>query len=58
LPLCASRLQRSEHAEIAVAKRLCGDDSRSGSLMLPPPAETRLDRIGREALYELGEIDD
>jgi hypothetical protein len=29
-----------------------------GSLMLPWTAQTRLDRIGREALYEPGETDD
>ncbi|MGI9417231.1 MAG: acyl-CoA dehydrogenase family protein [Geminicoccaceae bacterium] len=32
-------------------------DSRCGSLMLPWTAEICLDRIGREALYEPGEID-
>ena len=32
-------------------------DSRCGSLMLPWTAELCLDRIGREALYETGEID-
>ena len=31
-------------------------DSRCGSLMLPWTAELCLDRIGREALYETGEI--
>ena len=33
-------------------------DSRCGSLMLPWTAELCLDRIGREALYETGEVDD
>jgi alkylation response protein AidB-like acyl-CoA dehydrogenase len=33
-------------------------DSRCGSLMLPWTAEICLDRIGREALYEPGEIDE
>jgi alkylation response protein AidB-like acyl-CoA dehydrogenase len=33
-------------------------DSRCGSLMLPWTAELVLDRIGREALYESGEMDD
>jgi alkylation response protein AidB-like acyl-CoA dehydrogenase len=33
-------------------------DSRCGSLMLPWTAEICLDRIGREALYEVGETDD
>ncbi|WP_342362863.1 acyl-CoA dehydrogenase family protein [Terrarubrum flagellatum] len=33
-------------------------DSRCGSLMLPWTAELCLDRIGREALYELGESDE
>ena len=33
-------------------------DSRCGSLMLPWTAELCLDRIGREALYETGELDD
>ena len=33
-------------------------DSRCGSLMLPWTAELCLDRIGREALYESGEVDD
>jgi alkylation response protein AidB-like acyl-CoA dehydrogenase len=33
-------------------------DSRCGSLMLPWTAELCLDRIGREALYEPGEVDD
>jgi len=33
-------------------------DSRCGALMLPWTAELCLDRIGREALYELGEQDD
>ena len=33
-------------------------DSRCGSLMLPWTAEICLDRIGREALYEPGEVDD
>ena len=33
-------------------------DSRSGSLMLPWTAELCLDRIGRDALYESGEVDD
>jgi alkylation response protein AidB-like acyl-CoA dehydrogenase len=33
-------------------------DSRCGSLMLPWTAEICLDRIGREALYEPGEMDD
>lgn len=33
-------------------------DSRCGSLMLPWTAELCLDRIGREALYEAGEVDD
>jgi alkylation response protein AidB-like acyl-CoA dehydrogenase len=32
-------------------------DSRCGSLMLPWTAELCLDRIGREALYEAGEVD-
>jgi alkylation response protein AidB-like acyl-CoA dehydrogenase len=33
-------------------------DSRCGSLMLPWTAELCMDRIGREALYESGEMDD
>ncbi|HWE17391.1 MAG TPA: acyl-CoA dehydrogenase family protein [Hyphomicrobiaceae bacterium] len=33
-------------------------DSRCGSLMLPWTAEICLDRIGREALYERGEMDE
>lgn len=33
-------------------------DSRCGALMLPWTAELCLDRIGREALYEPGEVDD
>jgi alkylation response protein AidB-like acyl-CoA dehydrogenase len=33
-------------------------DSRCGSLMLPWTAETCLERIGRESLYEAGETDD
>ena len=33
-------------------------DSRCGALMLPWTAELCLDRIGREALYDPGEIDD
>jgi alkylation response protein AidB-like acyl-CoA dehydrogenase len=33
-------------------------DSRCGSLMLPWTAELCLDRLGREALYEPGEMDD
>ena len=33
-------------------------DSRCGALMLPWTAEICLDRIGREALYERGEIDE
>jgi alkylation response protein AidB-like acyl-CoA dehydrogenase len=33
-------------------------DSRCGSLMLPWTAELCLDRLGRETLYEPGEIDD
>jgi alkylation response protein AidB-like acyl-CoA dehydrogenase len=33
-------------------------DSRCGSLMLPWTAELCVDRIGREALYDAGEVDD
>jgi alkylation response protein AidB-like acyl-CoA dehydrogenase len=33
-------------------------DSRCGSVMVPWTAETCLDRIGRESLYEAGEKDD
>ena len=33
-------------------------DSRCGALMLPWTAELCLDRLGREALYESGEVDD
>jgi alkylation response protein AidB-like acyl-CoA dehydrogenase len=33
-------------------------DSRCGSLMLPWTAELCLDRLGRETLYEAGEVDD
>jgi alkylation response protein AidB-like acyl-CoA dehydrogenase len=33
-------------------------DSRCGSLMLPWTAELCMDRLGREALYELGEVDE
>ena len=32
-------------------------DSRLGSLMLPWTAELCLDRLGRETLYEKGELD-
>jgi len=60
------------HAIAALAVRTCGGqamlktlplerifrDSRCGSLMLPWTAELCLDRIGREALYESGEMDD
>lgn len=33
-------------------------DSRCGSVMIPWTAETCLERIGRESLYEAGETDD
>ena len=33
-------------------------DSRCGSLMLPLTAELCLDRLGKEALYNVGETDD
>ncbi len=33
-------------------------DSRCGSLMLPWTAELCVDKLGREALYEKGEVDE
>ncbi len=65
-------IMENANALCALAIRTCGGqsmlkslplerlyrDSRCGALMLPWTAELCLDRIGREALYEPGEVDD